>query len=100
MWIRRAHLPVGGRLRETVLDIRESMEVVRDVTLLRLEDREDASLGRTVRVYSIYGREPFYADEDDVVIGDMAGLVPAERVRDPLPAASVTLGDPDPTREP
>jgi hypothetical protein len=100
MWIRRARLDVGGRLREPVLDIRESMEVVRDVTLLRLEDRDDPALGRTVRVYSIYGREPFFADENDVVVGDMAGLVPADRVSAPLPRASVSLELPDPAASP
>jgi hypothetical protein len=100
MWIRRARLPVGGRLRESVLDMRESMELVRDVTLLRLDDREDERIGRRVRVYTIYGREPFYADEDDVVVGDMMGLVPADRMSTPLPAMAVDPGPPDPVGTP
>ena len=100
MWIRRARLQEGGRLRETALDIRESMELIRDVTLLRLEDRDDAAIGRRVRVYSIYGREPFYADENDVVIGDMMGMLPGELVTTPPPQPSVVLDPPDPVAAP
>lgn len=97
MWIRRARLAPGGRLRESVLDMRESMELVRDVTLLRLDDRDDPLLGR-VRVYSIYGREPFYADEDDIVVGDLRGLVRAELVTEPMPVPSVPESAPDPAQ--
>jgi hypothetical protein len=96
-WLRRAHLAVGGRLREPVLDIRESVEIVRDVTLLRLEDRDDEHLGRRVRVYTIYGREPIYADDDDFVIGDMMGLLPAELVHTPPPVPMTTDGPPRPS---
>ena len=96
-WFRRAHLQVGGRLREAVLDIREPIEVVRDVTLLRLEDRDDARLGRRVRVYTIYGREPIYADDDDLVIGDMMGLLPSEMVHTPMPTPMATDGPPRPS---
>lgn len=73
------------------------MELVRDVTLLRLEDRDDPVLGH-VRVYSIYGREAFYADEDDMVVGDLRGLVPAELVREPMPVPSVPESAPDPAQ--
>ena len=73
-WIQRAHLAVGGRARESVLDVRESMEVIRDVTLARLEDRDDPTLGH-VRVYTIYGREPVFTNDEDVVVGDLMGLV-------------------------
>jgi hypothetical protein len=99
MWLRRAHLEVGGRVREAVLDIRETPERVRDVTLMRLEDRDDELLGR-VRVYTIYGREPIYADEHDTVVGDMMGLVPARLVDRPLPPAWLTDGPPDPAHTP
>jgi hypothetical protein len=95
LWLQRAHLAVGGRVREPALDIRESVEVVRDVTLARLEDRDDARLGR-VRVYTIYGREPVYADENDVVVGDMMGLVPAAMVSAPLAPPTPTDGPPRP----
>lgn len=101
MWLQRAQLSVGGRLREPVLDIRESIEVVREVMLRRLEDRDDPTIGRRVRVYTIYGREPVYADENDVVIGDMMGLVPADRVSTPPPQLGFELpGPPDPVHTP
>lgn len=101
MWLQRARLPVGGRVRETVLDIRESIEVVREVVLRRLDDREDPTIGRRVRVYTIYGREPIYADEDDVVVGDMMGLVPADRVSTPAAVPDFTSpGPPDPANTP
>lgn len=87
-WLRRARLEVGGRSREHVLDVREPLALIREVTLQREEDREMDDLGR-VRVYTIYGREPFFADEDDVVVGDMSGLRRAEvvdgEVPDPMP---------------
>jgi hypothetical protein len=74
LWLQRAKLAVGGRVRELVLDMRENMEVVREVSLHREADRDDPRLGH-VRVYTIYGREPFFADENDVVVGDLMGLV-------------------------
>lgn len=95
LWLQRAHLSVGGRVREAALDVRESVEVVRDVTLARLDDRDDARLGH-VRVYTIYGREPIYADENDVVVGDMMGLVPAALVSTPMPPPTPTDGPPRP----
>ena len=95
MWLQRVRLPVGGRARESVLDVRESMEVIRDVTLARLEDRDDPAIGRRVRVYTIYGREAFFADDDDVVIGDLMGLLPAEQVTTPMPPPS-EVPPPDP----
>lgn len=95
MWLRRSHLEVGGRVREPVLDIRETPERVRDVTLMRLEDRDDAVLGR-VRVYTIYGREPIFADENDTVIGDLMGLLPGDRVTTPRPAPIESDGPPNP----
>lgn len=97
LWLWRAKLAVGQKLRERVLDVR-GVEVVRDVTLMRHEDRDEPSLGRRVRVYTIYGREPFFADENDVVLGDLAGLVPAgpEVETPPLPE----LAAPDPVGTP
>lgn len=94
-WLRRSRLDVGGRVREPVLDIRETPERVRDVTLMRLEDRDDAVLGR-VRVYTIYGREPIFADDTDAVIGDLMGLLPSERVTTPRPPPLTSDGPPNP----
>ena len=95
MWLRRSHLEVGGRVREPVLDIRETPERVRDVTLIREDDRDDPALGH-VRVYTIYGREPIFADENDTVVGDLMGLWPAARVTTPAPPPIVSDGPPDP----
>lgn len=99
MWLRRARLEVGGRVREPVLDIRQTPERIRDVTLMRLEDRDDALLGR-VRVYTIYGREPIYADDHDTVVGDMMGLVPARLATVPPPPPLASDGPPDPAHTP
>ncbi len=97
LWLWRAKLAVGQKLRERALDFRE-VEVLRDVTLMRHEDRDDRAFGRRVRVYTIYGREPFFADENDVVLGDLAGLLPAGDAPPlpPLPA----LEAPDPASTP
>jgi hypothetical protein len=97
-WIQRSHLSVGGRVRESALDIRERIEIVRDVTLRREEDRDDSRIGH-VRVYTIYGREPIYTDDHDVIIGDMMGLVPASLVDRPRDPPVLTDGPPTP-REP
>ncbi len=94
-WLRRSHLEVGGRVREPVLDIRETPERVRDVTLMRLDDRDDPVLGR-VRVYTIFGREPIFADDTDAVVGDLMGLLPADRVRTPPPPPLTSDGPPNP----
>lgn len=95
VWLRRAHLEVGGRVREPVADIREPIEIIRDVTLTRHEDRDDPLLGH-VRVYTIYGREPIFADEDDIVVGDLAGMVRSAIVRTPLPPPVPREGPADP----
>ncbi|MFK7988668.1 MAG: hypothetical protein AB8I08_21795 [Sandaracinaceae bacterium] len=90
-WIQRASLAVGERLRETAIDVREPIAVIRDVTLRREADRAVAELG-TVRVYTIYGREPVFADADNVVIGDLFGMRRADALPGPVP-------DPMPDRE-
>lgn len=99
MWLRRAHLEVGGRVREPAADIREPIEIVRDVTLTRHEDRDDAALGH-VRVYTIYGREPIFADENDVVVGDLAGMQPSHLVRTPMPPPVPREGPANPRETP
>lgn len=99
MWLRRAHLAVGGRLRELAVDLRDNIEVLREVTLLRLDDRDDPELGH-VRVYTIYGREPIFANDEDVVVGDMMGMRPASRVHGSLPPRLERDGPMDPRRVP
>lgn len=99
-WLRRARLPVGGAVREYALDMREMLEVIRPVTLRREADQYVAGLGRVARAYTIYGRECVYADESDAVLGDLGGMLPADRVRTPAPAPMPRYGDPDPEHTP
>lgn len=99
-WIRRAHLRVGERLREPALDIREMVEALRDVTLRREDDMFVPWLGRNARVYTIYGREPVFADENDNVIGDLAGLRPDATLTTPRPPAMPMFSPPDPVGTP
>ncbi len=99
-WIRRAHLGVGGRVREVALDIRESLEVVRQVTLRREPDQYVAEYGRALRVYTVYGRESVFADEHDVVVGDLAGLRANAVLRTPAPPPLPLYGTPDPVHTP
>ncbi|MCA9611067.1 MAG: hypothetical protein KC619_35980, partial [Myxococcales bacterium] len=94
-WIQRGHLELGGRLREWVLDVREPLGVIREVTLIREAARDVEGLGR-VRVYTIYGREPVFTDEDDVVIGDLMGLRDASTLPGPLPDPMPDPGPFDP----
>ncbi|MFO0693580.1 MAG: hypothetical protein U0230_08500 [Polyangiales bacterium] len=99
-WIRAAHLAVGGQVRGPVLDFRRPVERVYEVALRRDPDRYEPSLRRTVRVYTVFGRESVFADETDTVIGDLAGLRPAASVRAPEPAPLPTPGPPDPVHTP
>ncbi|MFO0678700.1 MAG: hypothetical protein U0169_19365 [Polyangiaceae bacterium] len=100
MWMKRAKLAVGDKVREPVLDFREMVEVIQPVTLKREPDREEPSLGRRVRVYTIYGREPVFTDDDDVVLGDLAGLRPSETLTTPEPTPAPMFGVPDPVHTP
>lgn len=99
-WIRRAHLSVGGRVREVALDVRESLEVVRAVTLRREPDQYMAEYGRSLRVYTVYGRESVFADDQDVVVGDVAGLRADAVLRTPAPPPLPLYGEPDPVNTP
>jgi len=87
-------------VREHVLDMRELLETLRPVTLRRDPDLYVAALGRTVRVYTVYGRESVFADESDTVIGDLAGMLPADRVTTPAPLPMPRYGEPDPVHTP
>jgi hypothetical protein len=87
-------------VRELVLDFREMVERLEEATLTRDDDRFEPSLGKTVRVYVFYGREAVFADENDVVIGDLAGLRPSETLTTPEPESMPRYGDPDPVHTP
>lgn len=99
-WLWRAHLPVGGKAYELVLDFREAVETLEVAMLRRDQDRFEPSLGNTVRVYTFYGRETVFADEHDVVVGDLAGLRPSGSLSTPEPPALPTYGPPDPEGTP
>lgn len=98
-WIQRADLAVGEQVREPVLDMREPVALIRDVTLRREVDRDVEDLGR-VRVYTIYGREAVYTDDAGVIVGDLMGLRPADRVPGPLPDPLPDRGPIDPSELP
>ncbi len=100
MWLRRAHLAPGQKVREPTLDFR-GVEKISDVTLQRLPDvKLDWLGGGTARVYTFLGREALYADENDTVIGDLAGLVLAEKSPVPAPKAMPTFEPLDPVNTP
>ncbi len=100
VWLQHAHLPVGGRDRELALDIREDLETLGPVALVRHTDQYVQALGRRVRVYTVYGRESFFADDRDVVVGDLAGTVPfGTPGLGPLPTLPVG-SPPDPVNTP
>lgn len=99
MWFQRAKLAEGEKVREPILDVREPIAVIEEVTLQRLQDQEVDGLGR-VRVYTIYGREPVFADENDVVLGDMFGMRPASTIAGPLPDPMPDPGPIEPTSLP
>jgi len=99
-WLKRAHLPVGGKTQDLVLNFRDMIEALEVGTLERMPDQVQEDMGRTVRVYTFFGKETVFADENDVVIGDLAGMRPAESVTLPEPAALPTFGGPDPMHTP
>lgn len=97
-WIRRAALPEGEAIHDLVLDL-GAPELVREAMLRREADLRRPRLG-VVRVYTVYGRDAFFADAEDRVIGDLAGIVPAELVTAPMPPPLPLYGDPDPIGTP
>jgi hypothetical protein len=99
VWLRRARLAPGQKVREAALDFR-GIEVISDVTLQRLPDVHLDWLGRTARLYTFLGREAIYADDDDNVIGDLAGLVLAEKASIAAPRSLPTFEPLDPVNTP
>jgi len=99
-WLQRAKLPVGAKTHELVLDFRDMVESLEEGLLERNEDRLEPSLGRTVRVYTFFGRETVFADENDVVVGDLAGLRPSDSLSTPEPPSLPAYGGPDPEHTP
>ncbi len=100
-WIRRLDLAVGETSREPVLDFRSlGLERVESITLRRDPDRHEPTMGRTVQVYTVYGRESVFVDQRGAVIGDLAGLRPLELVDEPMPPPIPLYGEPDPVHTP
>jgi len=100
VWLKRAKLRVRDKTDELVLDFRNMIEGVEIAPLERNEDRFEPSLGKNVRVYTFYGEETVFADDDDVVIGDLAGMRPSDSLPPPEPAPLPTFGGPDPAHTP
>jgi hypothetical protein len=98
MWIRRARLGVGEKVRVLAIDVR-GLEKIEPVTLLREPDMRHPELG-PVRVYTFYGRETVFADERDMIVGDLAGLRPHRLLKTPEPPALPIYGPLDPVHTP
>ncbi|MDB4985349.1 MAG: hypothetical protein JWN04_527 [Myxococcaceae bacterium] len=98
IWIRRAKLQAGQKIREPIIDVR-ALEKIELVTLMREPDMVHPELGK-VRVYTYYGRETVFADQNDMVIGDLAGMRPDSLLTTPRPPAIPTFGLIDPVHTP
>jgi hypothetical protein len=99
-WLWRARLGPDEKNRVPVLDFRKDVERVSPVTLHRKPDQHEGVMDRTLRVYTIFGREPVFADDDDVVVGDMMGLRPHDALDTPAPAPLLEHSPPDPLGTP
>jgi hypothetical protein len=98
MWLRRAKLKPGEKVRHAVIDVR-ALEKIEPVTLMREPDMDHPELGH-VRVYTFFGRETVFANEEDVVIGDLMGMRPAAKVDLPEPPAIPSPSPIDPIHTP
>ncbi len=92
-WVQATNLRVGEVTRGNVLDFRQMVERIEEVALRREPDRDDPELGR-VRVYTVFGRESFFVNEDGWVVGDLAGLRDDEVLDSPTPPRAEAPADP------
>ncbi len=99
-WLKRARLAVGARVYDLVLDFRSPVETLEIASLERNEDHFEPTMGRTVRVYTFAGKETVFADADDTVVGDLAGMRPSDSLATPPPPPIPMYGEPDPARGP
>ena len=99
-WLRHAKLAEGAKIAALVLDFRPLVESLEVGTLERRPDQFEPTFGKKVRVYTFFGRETVFADEDDVVVGDLAGMRPSDLLATPEPAALPTFGGADPVGTP
>jgi hypothetical protein len=100
VWLKRAKLPVHAKVHELVLDFRDLLETVEIGALERNPDQFEPSFGKTVRVYTFFGRETVFANDDDVVIGDLGGMRPSDSLSTPEPEPLPMYGEPDPRHTP
>lgn len=98
MWIKRAKLQVGEKVRELAIDIR-ALEKIEPVTLQREVDMQHPELG-PVRVYTFFGRETIFVDQNDMVVGDLAGLRSDASLKTEPPVALPLYGPLDPVNTP
>jgi hypothetical protein len=99
-WLKRERLPVGAKVKELVIDFRSMVESVEMATLERRPDQFEPTMGKSVRVYTFFGRETVFANDDDVVIGDLAGMRPSDSIDTPEPPPLPTFGGADPVGTP
>lgn len=98
VWIRRAKLKVGEKVRELALDIR-ALEKIEPVTLQREVDMQHPELG-PVQVYTFYGRETVFVNAEGLVVGDLAGLRADRVLTTERPPALPLEGTIDPVNTP
>jgi hypothetical protein len=80
MWIRRVDLEVGGKSALPILDFRQHHARIDERVVLRRDPNHDVEWrSEPVPVYTVFGREPVFANDDGVVIGDLAGLRPPKK---------------------
>jgi hypothetical protein len=84
-WIHAADLDVGETTRGPVLDFRDLYENIDEVALRRDPPRDEPSLGGQVEVYTVFGRESVFTDDEGWVVGDLAGLRPSDSLDTPEP---------------
>ncbi|MCA9535393.1 MAG: hypothetical protein KC593_16985 [Myxococcales bacterium] len=103
-WIRQhLDLTVGETVRGPVLDFRRPAERVETVALRREADAlmpDVAGGDGHVRVYTVFGRESVFTDDEGNVLGDLAGLRPHARLTTPEPPALPSDEPPDPVGTP
>ena len=98
VWLQKAKLAVGEKTKTPAIDVRE-VEKIDLGALERQPDMQVAALGR-VRVYTFFGKETVFADDDDRVVGDLAGLVDARLAKAKLPPPMPTFTPIDPQKTP
>jgi hypothetical protein len=99
-WLKKEKLPVGGKTSELVLDFRDMVESLEVGTLERQADLIEPTLGGRVRVYTFFGKETVFANDDDVVLGDLAGMRRSDSLETPEPPPLPTYGGADPEHTP